>query len=137
MTGLVRLLPALVALSSVAGCNFANRRWLDNPGRNETVRVESGQRLYLDLEENVTAGYRWEARCDDADVSVTVEHVAARPADGRVGAPGRARVEIRVHRGYDGPSAVRFRYRRPWEPAAAKEFTVCLYRRTGDCAFWE
>ena len=45
-------------------------------------------------------------------------------------------VRIRIHRGYDGPSAVRFFYKSPGKPIK-KEFTITLYRRIGDYAFWE
>lgn len=127
---------ALLLLAS--GCAF-ERHTLSNPGQSQSVRVESGDRLYFDLEENRTTGYSWGFACDDPDVEVKLSHVPGKAAPGIVGAGGKAEVEIRVHRGYDGPSAVRFFYRRPWEKdvAPAREFTITLYKRTGDCAFWE
>lgn len=123
-------------LPLLGGC-AVERHYLSNTGKNQVVRVESGDRCYLTLEENRTAGYRWEAHCDDSDVEVKLEHIAGRGDNGLVGAPGEADVEIRVHRGYDGPTTVTFAYRRPWEKEPVKKFTITLFKRTGDCAFWE
>jgi len=120
----VRILLALMALTSLAGCNLAMRRTLDNPGRNQVVRVESGERLYLHLEE--VDGRQWTASCADSDILVKIDHV-----------DGKAEVEVRVHRGYDGPSEVKLCYRRPGERTPAKEFTLALYRRTGDSSVWK
>ena len=61
MSRLGRVLPALTAAARLGGCNMVMRRTLDNPGRNEVVRVESGERLYLTLAENAPAGCRWSA----------------------------------------------------------------------------
>ena len=127
------LLLVLSATLALSGCNMVARRTLDNPGRNQTVRVESGDRLYLDLEENTATGGRWSATCNDPSVDVSISH---RTDDGdTLGTTGHAKVEIRVHRGYDGPSAVQFRCKRGG--AVVKSFTISLYKRTGDCAFWE
>ena len=127
----------LVALVMFSGCNMVWRKVIADPERDQVIRVESGERLYFDLEENMTTGYRWEFICTDPDIEVTLVHHAAKPEENVVGAPGEAEVRIRVHRGYDGPTDVRFRYRRPWEEKPIKEFVISLYRRTGDCAFWE
>ena len=117
------------------GCNMVWRKILPDPEKNQVVRVEKGERLYFDLEEDVDAGYRWDFTCDDADVEVTLDH---EPPDG--GDKGRelgtAEVRIRIHRGYDGPSTVRFFYKSPGKPEK-KSFTITLYRRIGDYAFWE
>ena len=126
---------ALLALAFLAGCNMVWRKILSNPDKNQVVRVEKGERLYFDLEEDVDAGYRWDFTCDDADVEVTLDHQA--PDGGDEGRElGTAEVRIRIHRGYDGPSAVRFFYKSPGKPIE-KEFTITLYRRIGDYAFWE
>ncbi len=119
-----------------SGCNMLWRRILPDPERNQVVRVEKGERLYFDLEEDVDAGYRWDFTCDDPDVQVTVDHEAPEDGDGAVRALGTAEVRIRIHRGYDGPSTVRFVYKCPGKPAE-KEFTLSLFRRTGDAAFWK
>ena len=129
------LIVALVA-AALAGCSF-ERHYLPSGGKNQVVRVESGDRLFMDLEENATTGYRWEATSDDADVEVEIVHVPGKSDEGLAGAPGKAEVTIRVHRGYDGPTAVTFRYKRPWEKEPLKKFTVTLFKRTGDCAFWK
>lgn len=121
----------------LCGCEGIGMRVIQDPGRSQVLRVVSGDRIYFDLEENTTTGYAWDCICDDKDVEVTIDHVAA-DAAGLVGAPGRAEVRIRIHRGYDGPSTARFVYRRQWERSPpAREFTLTLYKRTGDVAFWE
>ena len=125
----------ILSLALLAGCNMVWRKILPNPDKNQVVRVEKGERLYFDLEEDVDAGYAWDFTCDDADVEVTLDH---EPPDG--GGKGRelgtAEVRIRIHRGYDGPSAVRFFYKAVGKPIR-KEFTITLYRCVGDYAFWE
>ena len=134
---MVRLV-AVVALALACGCEGIGRRVLSNPGRDEVLRVVSGDRIYFDLEEISADGYAWDYACDDPDVEVTIDHVSADGSDGRSGAPGRAEVRIRIHRGYDGPSTVHFKYRRTGEKGPpAKEFNIGLYKRTGDVAFWE
>ena len=126
---------ALAALTLV-GCSV-ERHYIKSPGTSQTIRVVSGDRLFMDLEENPTTGYRWQATCNDTDVDVIIEHKPPQAAEGLVGAPGTADVTIRVHRGYDGPSTVTFCYKRPWEAEPIKTFTITLFKRTGDTAFWE
>ena len=126
---------ALLLAALFAGCNMVWRKILPNPGTNQVVRVEKGERLYFDLEEDVDAGYRWDFTCDDPDVEVTMDHAA--PDGGDAGRElGTAEVRIRIHRGYDGPSAIRFFYKSNGK-AVEKSFIITLYRRVGDYAFWE
>ena len=133
----VRLL-AIAALALACGCEGVGGRVIENPGRDQVLRVVSGDRIYFDLKENVTTGYMWDYVCDDPDVEVTIDHVSADTSGVRAGAPGLAKVCIRIHRGYDGPSNVHFVYRRPWgKGRPAKDFDIGLYKRTGDVAFWE
>lgn len=125
----------LALLTAIAGgCAFERHR-LDNPGKNEVIKVESGDTWRFELEENATTGYQWRAKCDDDDVEVSIRHIGA--VGKYAGAPGRAEVAIHIHRGYDGPSTVRFEYARNWEKSVAKSFTLSLYKRTGDEAFWK
>ena len=125
----------VLALFLFTGCNMVWRKILFDPEKNQVVRVEKGERIYFDLEEDVDAGYRWDFTCDDADVEVTLDHEL--PDGGDEGRElGTAEVRIRIHRGYDGPSTVRFFYKSPGKPIE-KEFTITLYRRIGDYAFWE
>lgn len=133
----MRLFTFVALALLLSGCQMSDRRALANPGENQVLQVASGDRFYFDLKENTTTGYSWDFSCDDPDVEVTIDHQPG--GSGEVcGAPGRAVVLIRIHRGYDGPSSVRFFYRRPWEKGPpAKEFTIALFRRTGDAAFWE
>ena len=126
---------AFVALAMLSGCNMVWRRILPDPEKNQVVRVEKGERLYFDLEEDVDAGYRWDFKCDDSDVEVTLDHEP--PSGGGAGRElGTAEVRIRVHRGYDGPTTIRFFYKSRGKPVE-KSFTITLYRRIGDYAFWE
>ena len=128
----------IAALALACGCEGIGVRIVAEPGKNQVIRVTSGDRLYFDLEENATTGYCWDYKCDDPDVEVTIDHAEPEQSDGSVGAVGLAKVRIRIHRGYDGPSTVRFVYRRRWEKSPpAREFTITLYKRTGDVAFWE
>ena len=123
---MARLLFAAV-FALACGCEGIGYRVLSNPGRGEVLRVVSGDRIYFDLGENAAAGYSWDYVCNDPDVEVTIDHVDA-----------HAEVRIRIHRGYDGPSTVHFKYRRPGEKGpSAKDFDIGLYKRTGDVAFWE
>ena len=126
----------LMGVVLLAGCAI-ERRFAVVPEQNQVLHANSGDRFLFDLEENQTTGYSWRATCDDADVDVSIRHVAGVSDDGRVGVPGTAEVQIRVHRGYDGPSKIRFLYKRDWEPQPIKEFTITLYKRTGDRAFWK
>lgn len=136
-TGAVGLMMMGIALFALlAGC-AVERRYAVVPERNQVLHADSGDRFIFDLEENMTTGYAWCATCDDADVDVSIRHVAGVSDDGRVGVPGTAEVQIRVHRGYDGPSKIRFLYKRDWEKKPLKEFTITLYKRTGDRAFWK
>lgn len=133
VAGIFGVLASLLLL--VSGCNMLWRRILPDPEKNQVVRVEKGERLYFDLEEDVDAGYRWDFTCDDKDVEVTMDHES--PEGGGEGRElGTAEVRIRIHRGYDGPSAVHFFYKCAGKPVE-KEFTISLFRRTGDFAFWK
>lgn len=128
----------VASLALCCGCEGSGFHMISNPGRDQVLRVISGDRIYFDLEENTTTGCAWDYSCDDPDVEVTIDHEAADTSDGRVGAPGIAKVRIRIHRGYDGPSNVHFMYRRKWEKGPpVKDFDIGLYKRTGDVAFWE
>ena len=108
------------------------RRILPDPEKNQVIRVEKGERLYFDLAEDVDAGILWDCTCDDADVEVTIDHET--PGERKT---GTAAVRIRIHRGYDGPSTIRFVCRSPNVAEPVRTFTLSLFRRTGDCAFWK
>lgn len=125
----------------VAGCQFCDRHVIDNPKRNQIIRVQSGDRFYFDLDENMTTGYSWGYACNDADVEVLLDHKGppeSKPGEPMLcGASGKASVRVRIHRGFDGPADVKFFYKRPWEKEPVEQFTISLYKRTGDAAFWK
>ena len=130
----MKLLPAavvLLAAALAAGCATGRRFWAVEPGVSQVVRVTSGDRIFFNLEE--TSGFRWDFKCDDDDVSVSLERDRE-----KVGETRTVHVEIRIHRGYDGPSAVTFvKHAQNGAPTADGRFTVTLFKRTGDTAFWK
>ena len=126
----------LVMALGLTGCSVERHR-LSAPGRNQVIHAESGDRFYMDLEEDSSSGCRWQVTSDDRDVEVKVAHKRGGAGNGVVTPMGTAEVEIRVHRGFDGPCAVTFVYRNSREKEAQKRFTVTLFRRTGNFAFWE
>ena len=113
----------LVAALACAGCSF-ERHAVACPGVNQVIRVSSGDRHSFALEEE--DGCRWSCTCDDSDVETSIVHD-----------DGKAEVTVRVHRGYDGPSTVHFVCRRGTARTPVRQFTLTLFRRTGDTAFWE
>ena len=120
------LLPILAAAMAVAaGCAFGMRFSAITPGANQALRVESGDRLFFDLEEKGEPGHEWDFKCDDGDVSVAVAH-----------GDDTAHVELRIHRGYSGPSKIVF-FKRGLQGKESGHFVLTLFRRTGDAAFWE
>lgn len=114
----------LTACLALAGCDFVTWHYLSRPGESQVVRVSSGDRFFFALDE--AEGCRWDFDVDDPDVAVRLDHD-----------DGRAKVELRIHRGYDGPSVVRFVCTRAETGEKVRDFTLSLYRNTGDRAFWE
>ena len=121
------MLPILAAALAaiVAGCASGMRFAAIRPGINQTLRVESGDRLFFDMGESSTPRGKWDFECDDPDVSVSIAH-----------RDGMARAELHIHRGYDGPSKIVF-FRRGMHGKDQDRFVITLFRRTGDAAFWE
>ncbi len=117
---------AFAAALALAGCSSGRRFLAVEPGVSQALRVASGDRIFFEMEEDAKTDGLWEFVCDDNDVDVEIAHA------GRV-----AKVEIRIHRGYDGPSTVTFSCRRANAVKPSRRFTIALYRRTGDAAFWE
>ena len=115
---------ALLAACGLVGCDMG-RHWLSDTPCDQVVKAESGDRFYLTLAEDPVVGARWSAKSNDRDVTVEVSH-----------RPGKAKVEIRVHRGFDGPATVSFSCRQA-SGDPPQGFSVVLYKRTGDVAFWE
>lgn len=119
-----RMAIVLLAACGLGGCDLG-RHWLAEAPCDQVVKAESGDRFYLTLAEDPVSGARWSAESNDRDVTVEVAH-----------RPGKAKVEIRVHRGFDGPATVSFSCRQK-SGDSPPGFSVVLYRRTGDVAFWE
>ena len=127
---------AFVAALALAGCSSGRRFFAVEPGVNQALRVTSGDRIFFEMEEDASTGARWDYTCDDHDVEVSIDHRSPKRA-GNDGARGAASVEIRIHRGYDGPSVVTFMLKKPGTGKPLKRFAVTLFKRTGDVAFWE
>ncbi len=142
------ILASALALA-LCGCRM-DRMTIREPVSDRVIEVESGDRFYVELEENTTTGYRWEASCDDDRnlVDVFVKHISPEtqapspePRDPRpllCGAPGKAEVSIRVHRGFVGPATVEMKYARAHErERPIRHVKFVLWRRDGDVAPWK
>jgi len=125
---MMKVLAIVVVAAALAlgGCAF-ERHFSIEPGENQVVKVASGDRFFFEMDEGSATGSRWDYECDDSDVEVRINH-----------REGKAKVLIRIHRGYDGPSSVKF-FCKPKgkDGEREQEFTVNLFKRTGDWAFWE
>lgn len=136
-----KMLFAVFAFALCAGCRIVDRRIILDPGKNEVLRVEGGERLYFDLEENMTTGYAWNIVSDNDDVLVSVEHLRAEPPSSGepmlCGAPGKASFTIRINPGFNAPATVRVFYKRAWEKEPIKSFTLSLYESSRDWAAWK
>ena len=125
-----------------AGCRM-DRMTIREPVTDRFIEVESGDRFWVELEENTTTGYRWEVSSDDFRelVETYVKHIPYEPEEGeeiRCGAPGKAEVMVRIHRGFLGPATLTMRYVRPWEPdTPARTVKFVLWKRDGDVAPWK
>ncbi len=119
----------------VTGCSTIDSRSIKNPGDNQFICVKSGDRLSFEVNE-IQPCCRWNAKCDDTDVEVRIDRLP--PPQGS-SETGKAAVLIRIHRGFDGPSTVNFFSGKCTENkhASSKKFTISLYKRTGDAAFWK
>ncbi len=86
--------------------------------RQRSFKLERDATLTLELFENATTGYMWNAVNNEAICSVTLEHLPAEAADGGLcGAPGKCIVRITALK--PGLTTVRLDYARPWETGAA------------------
>lgn len=120
----MRIVLVCAAALVLAGCQMMMHRMLPNPGKDAIVRVESGDRLFFNLPRE--EGHEWRVEVDDSDVDVSID------PEGE-----EALVQLHVHRGYDGPSVLRFSYHERGSSRELKHFTLSLFRRTGDTAFWK
>lgn len=116
-------LAASVAMLALAGCAL-DMHLISDP-RDQVIRVRSGDRYYLTLEEDGKNGVRWSVKSDDPDVRVTVDH-----------GDDEAKVRLWIRRGFDGPANVSFTCRQR-SGTPPKEFVISFYKATVDRAFWE
>ena len=137
-----RLWAGVLGMLLVAGCRM-DRMTIKEPVTDRFIEVESGDRFWVELDENMTTGYSWEVKCDDFRelVETYVKHIPYEPKPDEpplCGAPGKAEIMIRVHRGFVGPATVFMRYVRPWEPdEPARVIKFVLWKRDGDVAPWK
>ena len=125
MTKITKIAIVLVGIALSPGCAF-ERHVLAEPGKSQFIKVESGDDWHFTLLEPVDQ--QWDWRCDDGDVEVKISHDPNAKA---------AAVHIHIHRGYDGPSTVRFALRADGGRTIVKAFNLGLFKRTGDEAFWK
>ncbi len=110
---------------------------LNEPVESQIIEVKADDRWNIWLDENATTGFRWEAECKSGEVAVRVDHFPAGDArDGICGAPGKARVNLRVLQGFRDLAEVNLRYRRSWSGEVAREVRLMLRRNANDFAFW-
>ena len=120
----VRRLVLACLLFAASGCDLG-MHWISEPGHDQVIRVRSGDRYYLTLEEGGPDGARWTAKSDNPDVTVVQDR-----EDGKV------KVRMWIHRGFDGPASVTFTCRHR-SGVPDKSFVISFYKATIDRAFWE
>ena len=127
----------VVALLMCAGCRLG-RYELTEPVTSRFIEVKSGDQWTFEVEENQTTGYSWVVTCADPSVDVTIGHRGPEKAsEGLCGAPGKAIIRAKIHRGFSGPSELIMTYRRSWSGEVAREVIIGFYRKTEDVAPWE
>lgn len=84
-------------------------------GRVVTLRV--GDTLRVELEENPTTGYRWQAQPVEAGVLEPASTSYEAAGEHAAGSGGTARLDFRAAR--PGRVTLRLELRRPWETAGA------------------
>ena len=114
---LLRLIAVLGVASALCGCRVVDRKLIFDPGKNQVVQTESGERFYFSLDESGGDGAVWSARSDDPDVDVSVYHTYP---------PTEASV-----------STVYFVRKKPGSKEIVGKFAMGFFKRTGDVAVWE
>ena len=135
-------LVSLTAALVLAGCR-TDMHTFREPVESQIVEVESGDRFWIELEENPTTGFSWEVDCDDFRRKVEIHSEYIEPCRGGeggmlCGAPGIRRISVRVRLGFTGQALLSMKYRRPWETKVppAREINFMLWKRDGDVAPW-
>ena len=98
---------------------------IDETSNGQTLEATVGQTIEICLEENPTAGFRWQMAQAGGSVGPLLRD-AFEPGRQAPGQPGIHRWQFKVVAA--GSAPVRFVYRRSWEDdaAAARVFTVTL-----------
>ena len=126
---LLKSIAVFCVASVLCGCRVIDRKLVFDPGKNQIIQTESGERFYFSLDESGDGEAAvWSANSDDSDVDVFVAHTYP---------PTEASVSIRIHRGFDGPSTVYFVRKKPGSKTVVNRFTLSFFKRTNDSAFWE
>ena len=94
---------------------------LDENSNGATVDLTVGEVLEIQLAENPTTGFRWQVQADGEPVCQPVDDRFESPG----GPPGRGGTHVWHFRACrTGTGQIDMVYRRSWETAAAKTFTL-------------
>ena len=125
-----------------AGCRH-DMHTLKEPVESQIIEVETGDRFWIELDENPTTGYQWQIDCDDFRHKVEINSYFEPCRDGEIedglcGAGGKRIVSVRVRLGFTGECTLSMTYLRPWEKDVkpAREIQFVLWKRDGDVAPW-
>jgi inhibitor of cysteine peptidase len=94
---------------------------VDENSNGATVDLTVGEVFEIQLAENPTTGFRWQVHTDGGPVCQPVDDRFESPS----GPPGRGGVHVWRFRAWqNGAGQIDLVYRRSWETAAAKTFTL-------------
>jgi predicted secreted protein len=91
------------------------------PHQAPRATVAEGEVFAVELPSRPTTGYRWDAACEGGLTLLTRESV---PASAAVGVSALTRFVLRADA--PGPRAIRFTYRRPWEPLEVESVILTI-----------
>ena len=122
----IKSLLLVLAVICFCGCATAEGKYYPMDAIPAEIDAPIDAEFRCLVEENVTTGFRWEAKFDRSKCEVNINHL---PSDSNLcGAPGKAEIIIRAND--EGPVAVVFLYRRSFEQSVppARQFVVNLKR---------
>jgi inhibitor of cysteine peptidase len=98
---------------------------VDESADGQSVDLEAGQLLEVDLPDNPTTGFRWVVTSDGAPACALEGDSYRSPATSRPGQGGRHVWQFRA--GPPGQGTIALAYRRPWESdGAERTFTLAI-----------